>query len=98
MTPGEMMDFMKLAILGLVMVVPVVGFTVRFALRPLISARMGMGPESQRMIEQRMGRLEAEVDRLADLGVTMERLTEELEFQRKLALPAAAPGAERFSA
>ncbi len=36
-----------------------------------------------------MSRLEGEVDRLVELRVSVERLAEELEFNRKLALPAA---------
>lgn len=83
------MEMMKLAILGFVLVIPVVGLTVRFALRPLIEAKaraMG-GGEAQQRLEQRMNRIEAQVDALEDLRVSMDQLRDELEFNRKLALP-----------
>ncbi|WP_420126452.1 hypothetical protein [Longimicrobium sp.] len=44
---------------------------------------------SRTALEQWMSRLEGEVDRLVELRVSVERLAEELEFNRKLALPAA---------
>lgn len=90
MSPNDYMEFAKLAILGLVMLIPITGLTVRFALRPLVEAKAramagGAPPE----LEQRMARIEAEVERMSELRESMERLTEELEFNRKLALPAA---------
>lgn len=88
MTPSDYMDFVKLAIIGLTILIPVTGFTARFALRPIAEALLhlrGSG-ESQQALEQRMSRLESEVDRLVELRVSVERLTEELEFNRRLAL------------
>lgn len=43
-----------------------------------------------------MARIEAEVDRMTELRVSVERLTEELEFNRKLALPAGDASAARM--
>lgn len=95
MSPGEYMEFAKLAILGLTILIPVTGFTARFALRPIVDAlaRLRAPDESQHALEQRLTRIEGEVDRLVALRVSVERLAEELEFNRKLALPGvASPG------
>jgi hypothetical protein len=89
MSPTDAMEFAKLAILGLAILIPITGLTVRFALRPLIEARARlMAGAAQPELDQRMRRLEAEVDSLADVRASLDRLTDELEFQRKLALPA----------
>jgi hypothetical protein len=89
MSPNDAMEFAKLAILGLAILIPITGLTVRFALRPLIEARARLiAGAAQPELDQRMRRLEAEVDSLADVRASLDRLTDELEFQRKLALPA----------
>lgn len=95
MSPNEYMEFVKLTILGLAILIPITGFTARFALRPIVDAlaRLRAPDESQQALEQRMSRLEGEVDRLVELRVSVERLTEELEFNRKLALPGTAASA-----
>lgn len=97
MSPGDYMDFGKLLILGLTILIPVTGFTARFALRPIAEAlvRLRRASDSQQGLEHRMSRIESEVDRLVELRVSVERLTEELEFNRKLALPAADASAAR---
>lgn len=97
MTPSDYMDFVKLAIIGLTILIPVTGFTARFALRPIAEAlvRLRGSGESQQALEQRMSRIEVEVDRLVELRVSVERLTEELEFNRRLALPSAETPATR---
>lgn len=84
------MEFTKVAITGLAILIPITGVTVRFALRPLVEAKAriiaaGARPE----LAQRVDRLEAEVDRLGELRESIDRLAEELEFNRKLALPPA---------
>jgi hypothetical protein len=90
MSPHEAMEFTKLAILGLVMLIPITGLTVRFALRPLVEAKArAMAGAAPPELEHRLARIEAEVERMSELRESMERLTEELEFNRKLALPAA---------
>lgn len=38
MSPGDYMDFGKLLIIGLTILIPVTGFTARFALRPIAEA------------------------------------------------------------
>jgi hypothetical protein len=97
MTPGDYMDFGKLLILGLTILIPVTGFTARFALRPIVDALARLrAPGEAQALEQRIGRIEAEVDRLAELRVSVERLTEELEFNRKLALPGPDASAARM--
>ncbi|HEX6371321.1 MAG TPA: hypothetical protein VF006_20550 [Longimicrobium sp.] len=94
MSPGDYIDFGKLLILGLTILIPVTGFTARFALRPIAEAlvRLRSAGDSQHGLEQRLTRIESEVDRLVELRVSVERLTEELEFNRKLALPNADNG------
>jgi hypothetical protein len=91
MSPGDYIDFGKLLIIGLTILIPVTGFTARFALRPIAEAllRLRGSGDSQHALEQRMSRIESEVDRLVELRVSVERLTEELEFNRRLALPGA---------
>lgn len=42
-----------------------------------------------------MSRIESEVDRLVELRVAVERLMEELEFNRRLALPSSEASAVR---
>lgn len=92
MSPHDAMEFAKLAILGLAILIPITGLTVRFALRPLVEAKARLiAGGAQPELDQRMRRLEAEMDGVADLRVSIDRLTEELEFQRKLALPPAEP-------
>lgn len=88
MTPGDMMDFAKLAILGLAILIPITGFTARFALRPIADALVRLRSAGEPQMEQRIKRIENEMDALAELRTSVERLTDELEFQRKLALPA----------
>jgi hypothetical protein len=84
------MEFAKLAIMGLAVLIPITGVTVRFALRPLVEAKARMiAGSAQPEVEERLDRIEAEVASLADLRVSLDRLTDELEFQRKLALPPA---------
>jgi hypothetical protein len=88
MSPNDYMEFVKLAIIGLTILIPVTGLTVRFALRPLVEAKArmmagGAHPE----LEARLSRIELEVERMSELRESVERLTEELEFNRKLALP-----------
>lgn len=90
MSPHDAMEFAKVAIMGLAILIPITGVTVRFALRPLVEAKARMiAGGAQPEVEQRLGRIEAEVASIADLRVSLERLTDELEFQRKLALPPA---------
>ena len=92
MSPAELMEVGKMVILGLGFLIAVTGITVRLALRPGADARARMrGPtEAEHLLEQRVSRIESELERLDELRTTVERLTEELEFQRQLALPAAA--------
>jgi HAMP domain-containing protein len=90
MSPQDLMEFAKLAIMGLAILIPITGVTVRFALRPLVEAKARMiAGSAQPEVEQRLDRIEADVASLADLRVSLDRLTDELEFQRKLALPPA---------
>ena len=88
MSPAEFMDFAKTVFLGLAFLIAVTGITVRIALPGARSRLRGSG-QAEPLLEQRISRVEAELDQLAELRAAVERLTEELEFQRQLALPAA---------
>ena len=94
MSPTDTLEIATLAILALSILIGVTGLTVRFALRPLVEAKARMmAAAAQPELEQRMRRIEAEVDALSELRGSIDRLTDELEFNRKLALPAEAVGA-----
>ena len=75
---------------GLAVLVPIVGFTARFALRPVVEAIARMresqsGGEALRMVERRMDLLEQEVQSIAALRDEVARLAEAQEFQLRLA-------------
>lgn len=74
---------------GLVVLVPVVGLTARFALRPVVDAivRMkeaGNSGESLALLERRMALLEQEMQSVEGLRQEMARLADAQQFQIKL--------------
>lgn len=80
--------------MGLAVVVPIVGVTARFALRPIVEALVtlrasGRDEQAMHMLERRMALLEQEVRQVDELRTQVERLTEERDFQRQLAAPRA---------
>lgn len=76
----------------LVVLIPVTGFTARFALRPIVDAiaraREGEGNrQAVQLLERRLALVEQQ---LQSMEGTVERLSEESEFHRKLADPSTA--------
>jgi hypothetical protein len=76
----------------LVVLIPIAGFTARFAIRPITEAvaRMREGGADKQvieMLERRLALLEQEVHSLDGVRDDMTRLIEELEFQRQLQAP-----------
>lgn len=74
---------------GLVVLVPVVGLTARFALRPVVDAivRMkeaGNSRESLAMLERRMALLEQEMQSVEPLREEVARVADAQRFQMKL--------------
>jgi hypothetical protein len=99
MPPVEPIDFTALVavLLGMmVILIPVAGLTVRFALKPIAEsiARMresSTGREQLALIERRMALVEQEVQAIPGIRDDVARLVEELEFQRRLASGRKAP-------
>ncbi len=77
---------------GLIVLIPVVGLTARFALKPIVEAlarmREAQGTnQSLTLLERRMALSEQEMKSLEGLREDVRRLVEEQEFQRQLATP-----------
>lgn len=78
------------AILGIsVVLVPVIGLTARFALKPLVEALARVfesrsADETVRILERRLELQEQQIDSLQS---TVDKLTEAQEFDRQLAAP-----------
>jgi hypothetical protein len=76
----------------LMFLIPIAGFTLRFAIKPITEAiaRMreaGVDKQKLELIERRLALLEQETHGLGDLREDFSRLLEEMEFQRKLQTP-----------
>jgi len=76
-----------------IVLIPVIGLTVRFALKPLVEARarwMELQSEgnNNRLLEQRVALLEAQ---LGQMEGSLNRVLDEQEFQRKLGTGAGTP-------
>ena len=73
----------------LTVLIPIAGFTARFALKPVTEAiaRMresGNAGETVRMLERRIALLEQEQQALLDLRKDVDRLNEAVEFRDRL--------------
>jgi len=76
-----------------IVLIPVIGLTVRFALKPLVEARarwMELQSEgnTNRLLEQRVALLEAQ---LGQVEGSLGRVLDEQEFHRKLASGSGTP-------
>lgn len=77
-------------ILGCLMIlIPVAGFTLRFAIKPiteaLLAARQsGTDREAVQLIERRLALLEQEVHGVTEMRGEISRLLEEVEFAKAL--------------
>ncbi len=76
---------------GLVLIIPIAGFTLRFAIKPITEAvlrmreaQAGQGGREVAVLEQRVSLLEQQV-----LGIerSVERLVEARDFDRQLTAP-----------
>ncbi|HEX8696268.1 MAG TPA: hypothetical protein VF746_27870 [Longimicrobium sp.] len=75
----------------LVVLIPVTGLTVRFAMKPLLEAKTKLiqaqaGGPSAALLEERVAQLEAQLE---SMETTLHRVLDEQEFHRRLT--AAAP-------
>lgn len=87
------------AIVGIVMgslmfLIPIAGFTARFAMKPIVDSIAKLRDSSARgeaiqLIERRLALLEQEVQSMTNIKEEVARLVDELEFQRKLGAPKA---------
>ncbi len=87
MLVGTLIPIIAIIFVGLLLLIPVAGLTLRFALKPALEAfsRMkelqGQGQEL-RLIEQRLALLEEKLDSAA-----FTRLLDDVEFRRQLEQP-----------
>lgn len=77
---------------SLIVLIPVAGITARFAMKPIVEslARLresGQKGEALELLERRLALLEHEVQNMSGLRDDVQRLVEELEFQRLLTHP-----------
>jgi hypothetical protein len=92
--PNELPALLGIFMGSLMVLIPVAGFTARFAMKPIVDsiARLresGTKNDAVAMLERRMALLEQEVQNLSGIREDVGRLVEELEFQRKLGVPTA---------
>jgi len=87
---GELIPLAGIAMTTLLVGIPILGLTIRFALKPiaesvsLLRNGAGAGVVDDTRVAERLEALEEQMSRL-DSG--LERLTEAVEFQAKLAAP-----------
>jgi hypothetical protein len=89
MLPVSVSEIIVSFFAGLVVLVPVVGLTARFALRPVVDAivRMkeaGNSRESLALLERRTALLEQEMQSVEGLRGEVARLADAQQFQMKL--------------
>ena len=83
---GAMAGILAILLAGIIILVPVFGLTLRFALRPAIEAWTKLrsenaAPEHTQLLSRQISLLEAELQQVQQ---TLERLVEIQEFQRQL--------------
>jgi hypothetical protein len=80
-------------ILGCLMVlIPITGLTARFALKPITESLMklnagGADRQALQLLERRLALLEQEVHGVGELRSELQRISDDLEFQRQLTRP-----------
>jgi hypothetical protein len=72
-----------------IVLIPITGWTLRFALRPVVDAigryrEITQSNHEGEMLEKRIALLERQ---MANVDVNVERLVEEVEFHRRLSSP-----------
>jgi len=91
----EPIDLVALSavILGCLMfLIPIAGFTLRFAIKPISEAigRMnssGTDKQTLALLERRVALMEQELHGISDMRADLSRVVEELEFNKQLAGP-----------
>jgi hypothetical protein len=92
MSPGDIMGLASILLGSLMLLIPIAGFTARFAMKPIVESLAklrdsGAKVEAIELVERRLALLEQEVQSVANIKDEVTRLVDELEFQRKLAAP-----------
>lgn len=92
MDGGDIAGIIAVTCAGLAVLVPIVGLTARFALRPIVEALVtlrdsGRSQETVHFLERRVALLEQEVHQMDGLRTQVERLAEDRDFHRQLAAP-----------
>lgn len=88
-------DILAILFVGLCFLIPIIGLTARFALKPVVEAiarvRESQGAaQALQLLERRMALLEQEVQSTALLREDVQRLIEDHEFRRELTRPSGA--------
>ena len=83
---GAMAGILAILLAGIIVLVPVFGLMLRFALRPAIEAWMKLrsenaAPEHTQLLSRQISLLESEIQQMQQ---TLERLVEVQDFQRQL--------------
>lgn len=84
--PGDWTALVSVIMGTLIVLIPVAGFTLRFALKPMVEAmakwkEAQAGGQSAALLEQRVALLEAQV---GSMETMLHRVLDEQEFHRKL--------------
>jgi hypothetical protein len=92
MDPINVTEIVAIVMGMLVVLIPVAGITLRFAIKPITEsiARMregGMDREKMELMERRMSLLEQEVHGLEGIRQDLARALEAADFQRQLNAP-----------
>ncbi len=87
--PISISEIIVVLFAGLAVLIPIVGLTARFALRPVVDAiarikEAGNSGEALRMLERRMALVEQEVQSTEGLREEVARLADAQQFQLKL--------------
>jgi hypothetical protein len=87
--PVSISEIIFIIFAGLAVLIPIIGLTARFALRPVVDAiarikEAGNAGEALTMLERRMSLLEQEVQSVEGLRHEMARLADAQQFHMKL--------------
>lgn len=90
--PINLVEITAVVLGCLMLLIPIAGLTVRFAVKPIAEA-LGRGREGSserealQLLERRIALLEQEVHGVSELRGDLVRVLEELEFSRQLKKP-----------
>ena len=77
-------DILAMILVFLVVAVPVFGFTMRFAINPVLIAMLRLRESSTRQAEEADQRMMALTHEVQRLSATVERIEEGADFERRL--------------